>query len=86
LEGQRRAVGETLEVIVECRAVVEGDRSKGKAPATSPVSTGLPASIPSDMKSRIWAEAGWVTSGPGLKLKSSDPAVPEIEEVSTLTS
>jgi hypothetical protein len=27
-----------------------------------------------------------VSRGPGLKLKSSDPAVPEMEEVSTVTS
>ena len=51
----------------------------------SPVKVGLPTSAPSDVKSRIWSEAAWVTNGP-IKLKSTDPAVPEIEELSTVTS
>ena len=46
---------------------------------------GPPARDPFDLKFRICAPAVCDTSGPGLKLKSSDPRVPAMEEVSTVT-
>jgi hypothetical protein len=62
------------------------DTAAGSWPLTSPIRQGQdPASVPSDEKFRSWSDAAWVVNGPGLKLKSSDPAVPVIEEVSTVT-
>ena len=48
----------------------------GRLPLTSPKVAGEPANAPSEEKLRIWSEADCETNVPGLKLKSSDPAVP----------
>jgi hypothetical protein len=42
--------------------------------------------VPLLAKERIWRDAACDISGPGLKLKSKDPAVPAIEEVLTVRS
>jgi hypothetical protein len=49
------------------------------------VVAGDPANAPSEEKLRIWSDADYVTKVPGLKLKSSDPAVPLMLLVSTVT-
>src|ERR1035438_4037413 len=54
-------------------------------PETSPVRNGEPLSVPSEAKFRSWSNAACDTRGPGTKLKSSDPDVPAMELVSTLT-
>ena len=61
-------------------------RVPGRVPITSPIVCGEPAKVPLLENPRIWSDAAWVTNGPGLKLKSSEPAVPEMEEVLTITS
>jgi hypothetical protein len=66
------------------RSVVVGQRS-GQRSAYIAGERGLPASEPSLVKSSIWSEAACVVKGPGLNWKSSDPLVPEIDDVSTVT-
>ena len=61
-------------------------RVTGSVPLASPVSAGAPASVPSLKKFRIWSDADCVVNGPGLKLKSSEPASPEIDDVFTAMS
>jgi hypothetical protein len=47
---------------------------------------GPPARAPLLPKLKIWSDANWDTKGPGLNWKSSDPAVPLMEALLTVTA